>query len=288
MKNFHFHSLYKKIIGLDRAKRKALCAGDGLKCVTRDELERIASLPRFSAGQTNILGIPFKFHDGLSFVVTYKEIFEREIYRFNQSGDARTILDCGANIGLSVLYFAVNYSHHNILAFEPDPDIFRLLDENVRSFNLRNVKLFNKAVWERDEVLTFYTDGGMGGRVLNVYANQESRSVEAVRLMDFLTEDVDFLKIDIEGAEDRVLKSCLGSLRLAKHIFFEYHNDIAKKQTLHELLHLAQSEGFHYYIKESGTRQRPFVDDELICDTYDMAINVFCYREISQLHQDLK
>ena len=42
---------------------------------------------------------------------------------------------------------------------------------------------------------------------------------------------------------------------IAKNIFFEYHNDVKKLQTLHELLALVKRQGFHYYIKESSTRK---------------------------------
>lgn len=244
------------------------------------ELERIASSPRFSTGSTLILGKPFKYHDGASFAVTYKELFINEIYRFNPSNRVRTIIDCGANMGLSVLYFADSYKEHTILAFEPDKDLFKLLEENVVTFGLKNVKLFNKAVWDKSETLRFFTDGGMGGRVQNAYVRQEPKLVEAIPLLDFLTNDVDFLKIDIEGAEDRVLRSCRSKLKNVKHIFFEYHGDIRKRQTLHELLQMFQEEGFHYHIKESAARRRPFIDTDLICEAYDMAINVFCYREM--------
>ncbi|EOR93982.1 methyltransferase FkbM family [Arcticibacter svalbardensis MN12-7] len=249
--------------------------------IIRDELERLSLLPRFEVGYTHVIfHKPFKFHDGLSFVATYKELFETGIYKFNPSETARTILDCGANMGLSVLYFALNYKEHQIIAFEPEEHIFNILQENVETFKLENVKLFKKAVWDKVGNLSFYTDGGMGGRVLNAYANQQPKSIEAVPLKDFLTDDVDLLKIDIEGAEDLVLRSCKGLLKQANHIFFEYHNHIGSKQTLHELLLLMQDEGFHYYIKESAVLNSPFTDKILICEAFDMAINVFCYKEI--------
>lgn len=243
------------------------------------ELGRVADYKHFTVGYAHVFDKPFKFHHGPSFAESYHELFETEIYRFKPSGNSKTILDCGANMGLSILYFAQNYPDHHIIAFEPDPFIFSILEENVKTFGLKNVTLHQKAVWSNYETLKFYTDGGMGGRIGNEYAHQEPTSIEAVPLLDFLTEDVDFLKIDIEGAEDTVLKYCGNSLQKAKHIFFEYHNNVNSKQTLHELLALVESLGFHYYIKESATRKRPFVDTRLICESFDMAINVFCYKE---------
>ena len=138
--------------------------------------------------------------------------------------------------------------------------------------------LHQKAVWTKSETLEFYSDGGMGGRVGNEYKNQIPKFIEAVPLLNYLTDDVDFLKIDIEGAEDAVIKYCKGNLYKANNIFFEYHNNVNKPQTLHELLELVKNEGFQYYIKESASRQKPFVDQYLICESFDMTINVFCYK----------
>lgn len=246
------------------------------------ELAVISREPRFKIGTTNIFGKPFKYHDGLSFSTTYKEIFQSNIYQFAESGNSRIILDCGANMGLSVVYFALNYPRHQIIAFEPDPGIFAILQENINAFGFSNVSLLNKAVWNKEETLTFFTDKGMGGRVENSYTGQEPCNIDAIRLKDYINADVDFIKIDIEGAEDTVIRDCADLLSTVNNIFFEYHNDISKSQTLHELLQIVMDQGFHYYIKESYTRKRPFIDTELTCEAFDMAINVFCYKSTSR------
>ena len=183
-------------------------------------------------------------------------------------------------MGLSVLYFSLNYPNHQIIAFEPEEAIFEILQENVRNFSLPNVSLHQKAVWKEETELTFHSDGGMGGSVDHIYETTEQiiTKVSAVPLSDWLSENVDFLKIDIEGAEYEVLKSCQEQLGNASHIFFEYHNDINKPQTLHLLLEMIEAAGFRYHLKESSTRVRPFVDDILICERFDMAITVFCYK----------
>lgn len=246
---------------------------------SKEELHRLSKLPRHVVGYTNILHKPFKFHDAPSFVATYKELFEDELYKFDPkiiSGGI--IIDCGANMGLSVLYFALNYPNHKILAFEPDESIFMVLKENVKTFNLRNVTLYQKAVWVNKEILTFQSDGGMGGRINNLNKNstQRSHKVETVVLNEFLNNNVDFLKIDIEGAEVEVLLHCKENLKHVKHIFFEYHNNIYKPQSLHHLLAMMHEKGFIYHIKESSSRRRPFVDRKLLGKTFDMAITVFC------------
>lgn len=242
------------------------------------ELERIKLVERFTVGTAFVFDKPFKFQDSASFIATFNELFIDQIYYFNSSRNSRIILDCGANMGLSVLYFALNYPKHKIIAFEPESSIFAILQENVEAFGLRNVTLHNKAVWTKTETLRFYSDGGMGGRVNEEYINQQPTLIEAVPLSDFLTSDVDFLKLDIEGAEDEVLKNCSSLLNQVQNIFFEYHNKLGKKQTLHELLSIMQEQGFQYYIKESARIQRPFSQQKIICESFDMALNIFCYK----------
>lgn len=242
------------------------------------ELERIVKLPRFTIDIAHVFDKPFKFHDPDSFINTYKEIFEHQIYHFKPSNNKNIIIDCGANMGLSVLYFAKNYPNHTIYAFEPDQKIFAILKENIEASGFTNVKLFENAVWVKDELLSFFTDNGMGGRLNEGYKAQKPKEIKSVRLYDYLSDKVDFLKIDIEGAEDVVLRDCESKLPAIGSFFFEYHNDINKPQTLHELLNLVKGAGFHYYIKESGVRKSPFRDTFLICERFDMAINIFCYK----------
>jgi len=242
------------------------------------ELERIERYPRFTDGYANVFDKPFKFHDSLSFAVTYKDIFMNKIYAFKSVAGKSIILDCGANMGLGTLYFALNYPNHIIYAFEPDNQIHQILKENIAAHKLSNVVLLEKAVWNKEEMLEFYGDMGMGSRANTPFLNQTSTKIEAVRLQDYLTPMVDFLKLDIEGAEDVVLKDCKDSLHNVGSLFFEYHNDINKPQTLHHLLGLVKDSGFHYYIKESWTRSSPFIDKELIGENFDMAINIYCYK----------
>ncbi|HEY0055616.1 MAG TPA: FkbM family methyltransferase [Pedobacter sp.] len=249
------------------------------KGITKEgKLKKLDKYPPLTIGYTDILGKPFKFHDRASFIVTYKELFVEEIYKFLPKSETGIIIDCGANIGLSVLYFSLNYPKLKIIAFEPQYDLFLILEENVRQFDLKNVELHNNAVWNKNEQLKFYTDGGMGGRVNCAYLSQEPTVVEAVPLKDYLDGEIEFLKIDIEGAEDTVLRSCVGKLSKINHIFFEYHNTKNQPQNLHQLLELMKNEGFEYYIKESAIRYKPFIDTLVICETFNMALNVFCYK----------
>ena len=221
----------------------------------------------------------FEFHHASSFYVTYEEVFKDKIYEFISNRENPVIIDCGANMGLSVLFFSKYYPNATIIAFEPEEPIFNILKRNVYTYKLENVILHKKAVWDKETTLQFFTDKGMGGSVTNVYTNQAPTVVETIVLKDFLHQKIDFLKMDIEGAEYTVLKSCGSLLQNVENIFVEYHSFINEEQHLDDLLLLLKQNGFRYHLKQSFSRTAPFTDKLLACQNMDLAINIFGYRD---------
>jgi len=242
------------------------------------QLETMKRLPFGTKGNVDMNGKKFQFNDAGCFYVTYKEIIQDEIYQFKPSTKNPVIIDCGANMGLSVLYFSKNYPTAKIIAFEPEEPIFNVLENNVRSFDLKNVTIYKKAVWDSVTTLDFYSDKGMGGSVINVYSNQEPAKVETVLLSDYLHEKIDFLKMDIEGAEYQVLKSCGNLIQNVEHLFVEYHSFVNREQKLDDLLLLLKENGFRYHLRQSFSREHPFIDKGTACENMDMAITVFAYK----------
>jgi FkbM family methyltransferase len=277
--NLTLHEQLGRLVDGARRRKQRL---SGFFDQSNREKRRILKLPRYTEGSIALGEKKFVFHDSLSFLDSYREIFENGIYEFTPHPKKKMILDCGANIGVSVLYLSLNYPDHTIVAFEPDPKLFDILTANVAAFGLSNVTLMNKAVWNKPDLLPFFTDGGLGGRLLTAYEKQTPKQVEAVRLRDFITDEIGFLKVDIEGAEYEVLVDCDDRLAVVDKLFFEYHGPETRRQTLHELLQILQRNNFHYYVKESVTRVKPFVDHEMICEVFDMALNVFGYHPAAQ------
>ncbi len=243
------------------------------------ELSDMKAQPACVNGLVEFEGKLFQFHDAASFYVTHKEIFVDKIYEYISKTENPIILDCGANMGLSVLFFAKHYPNATIIAFEPEEPIYNILKRNVEAYGLQNVTLHKKAVWYEETTLQFFTDKGMGGSIANVYTNQEPTLVETIIMSDFLKEKVDFLKMDIEGAEYKVLKSCGALLQNVENIFVEYHSFINEEQHLDDLLLLLKQSGFRYHLKQSFSRTTPFTDRFLACENMDLAINIFAYRD---------
>lgn len=242
---------------------------------------RIANLPRQKKNQHRLFGHSFFFPDGYWYLHSINEIFTEKVYWFNTTNQAPLIIDCGANIGLSVIYFKKLFPNARVIAFEPDHTIFEMMETNLKPFNFTNIELINKAVWTSEGELTFYAEGTLGGKI-NLESTTPQKDIikiNSYRLKELLNKKVDFLKIDIEGAEYEVLLDCKEELKNVELLFFEYHGSKNKKeQTLHEILNVVNSAGFQYYIKESFPVVKfPFVE-KASEKYYDLMLNVFCYR----------
>ncbi len=205
----------------------------------------------FRAG--NLLGFQVTRFSGSTFLLLYREIFARQSYLFTARSARPLILDCGANIGMSVLYFKWLYPDAEIRAFEPEPRTFAALQENVARNRLADVAVHNIALWDTDGRLDLFVPGDQGGSLV-ASANPARRggtavSVPCARLSSFIEREVDFLKIDVEGAELRILTDLAqsGKLRLIRQMVIEYHHNIpSEPAALSRLLHLLEDAGFTY------------------------------------------
>lgn len=232
---------------------------------------KASEVVKFNGGSTHFAS-PFWF------LHTIEEIFIDEVYKFLPSRSDALIIDCGANIGLSVLYFKQICPNAKIIAFEADPFVFEFMKKNIREFDLANVELLNKAVWIDESKLEFDAEGTVGGRLgLGESEIKNKIEVKTIRLRNYLNEKIDFLKLDIEGAEYKVLKDCADKLHNVENLFLEYHVLSTEEQHLDELLLWLKNAGFRYYIKEAWENQKyPFVGQKE--SFYEMQLNISCYR----------
>lgn len=213
------------------------------------------------------------------FLHALKEIFIHEIYK-GQYSPGSYIIDCGANIGLSVIYLKQICPDAKIVAFEPDEENFKLLQDNISSFDFKNVTLRKEAVWIENTQLHFAGLGSMSSRIGDAQG-AETNVVTAIRLKELLTEPVDFLKIDIEGAEYEVLKDIKEQLYYVKNMFLEYHGSFKQTAELTALLSWITAQGFSYYIKEAADiYSTPFDRTKKAGQNYDVQLNIFCFRPV--------
>lgn len=249
------------------------------RILSRKEKKRLAGLPRFENTTVKFFGKDVFVVDPLTFLSSYYEIFKGEIYKFHVTRKDMTIIDCGANIGLSTIYFKMNFPEAKIVAFEPDPHIFSALNKNVSLFGYDDIICKNEAVSSRDAALNFLVEGGHSGMITEDINNRNTIQIKAIRLRSFLEnyENITFLKIDIEGEEAKVIPDIADQLPKIDFLFLEYHSFIDNDQKLGELLNYITDAGMRYYIKEAANKAFPFINREIFLKM-DLIVNIFCYR----------
>ena len=201
------------------------------------------------------LAYTIRINDGPNCYVLYKDIFVNRIYHFEAQRPDPLILDCGSNIGMSILYFRHLYPNARIIGFEPDPAIYPLLQENISRNGIQNVRLVKAAVAGREGTLTFYSDGKYASCLAEHQPEATSQEwvkyeVPCVRLRDYLTEPADFLKMNIEGTEYEVLADSADHLRMVREMVIEYHHLPGLPRTLHKILGLLHEHGFTYLVND--------------------------------------
>lgn len=117
------------------------------------------------------------------------------------------IVDCGANIGLTSLYFSAHYPNAKILAIEPDPANYRLLCENVAADE--RISPVHAAVVGAATNTVFLSQGRQAwGNSLIEAGDAKSVEVPSVTLSQIISSyslnQIDLLKVDIEGTEKHV------------------------------------------------------------------------------------
>src|SRR5579883_1395015 len=184
----------------------------------------------------------------------FQEIFIDMSYFFRADTLEPTVVDCGANIGMSVLFFKELYPAARVVAFEPDPATFEILKKNVAQNNLDRIELHQCALGEHDGSADFYRGAEAGGLMMSL--NKERMggvklTVPVRCLSQFIDSEIDLLKLDVEGAEDQVLHDLVASGKLARirQIHAEYHHHIAADvDRLGGFLDVLERGGFGYQL----------------------------------------
>lgn len=201
-----------------------------------------------------------------------REIWGQDCYHFETNSDSPLIIDVGAHIGISLLYFKSLFPQSKILAFEPNPENISFLKENVIINGLEDIEIIPKAISKENATKPFYIDstqshwnsnsslikGSWNGK-----ERTEAINVQCVRLDKYLAGNkVDCLKIDTEGTELQIIKSIKSVLASnVINIFVEYHP--RRDNKLRELLDLL-GVNFDLEIYHEGKELKRLLENKLL------------------------
>lgn len=238
---------------------------------------RLRSTPRFSPAKLDYHGNLIYIADKASFLSAWDEIFVNRIYEIETQSSNPKLVDLGANIGLAPLFWSTKYPNFRYTGFEPDSNIARICRQNLQSWGCAGV-VHNLAVNSTGSPVKFERDGADGGRISNSGESPNTVYVDTIRLSEILTDDVDLLKVDIEGPEAEVLAEARNQLPFVRNIFVEMHSRPGRPQTWSDVLQILKEAGFVCYMSVLRAPSRPFLDPQSDTLDFDHLVNVFGVR----------
>ncbi len=208
-----------------------------------------------------------------SFIAQIIEIFIDKVYMFYTKTESPVIIDCGANIGVGCLFFKKTYPNAKIYAIEPNKDIAKYLYTNIKVNEANNVKIIESAAWIDTNGINLSQETNDSS---SIYGETNVVNVTSIRLRDLINsfDFVDFLKIDIEGAEYEVLKDCIDVLHKVENIFLEYHSFRKMPQKLDEILNILSSANYRYYLQTMNSIPQPLYRHHDNGEIMDLQINI--------------
>ncbi len=200
-----------------------------------------------------------RLKNGLKFKIVHyfdalalKENFFNNDYRFASSSKPITVIDIGANIGDSSIYFASRSPKAKIVAIEPSKETFKQLQENIMLNNFsKQIMPLNLAVYKKKTKIKLFNPGPSGQRSL--YQKRGTKKFELVSTITmkeifqkYKIKRCDFLKLDCEGAEYDILTAIPETLfPQIRQIALECHP--VKDHNPQELQKFLEKQGFRVH-----------------------------------------
>lgn len=177
------------------------------------------------------------------------------------------ILDVGAGLGEECLVYSKLVGEEgSVFCLEANPEVFSVLKEAVKLNKIKNVFLFNEAISIEDKSLQFsvapnsFIGGGIGAK----NAAYKSFNIPGIRMGSFLKREglrhIDFMKVNIEGAERYVIGSIGDSIKSIKNLAischdFRYRYDGNKFFETRKLVETYLKENHFEIIPDKGDRE---------------------------------
>jgi len=222
-------------------------------------LSALALLDRlkiFRAKTIRVRGFTVAFDNYLDFYLMFSEIFLKQVYLLQADSEKPFIIDAGSNIGMATLYFKSIYPRSEIICFEPGPETFALLKNNIALNSLKDVEPLNLAVMDKEGSIDFFMQpdrpGSQGVGFMQDQGGLLARKIEvkAMPLSNYISRPVDLLKLDVEGAEELVINELVktNKLGMVKAMLIEYHLHFVDQGDLPGFLKTLSQAGFKWQV----------------------------------------
>ena len=217
-------------------------------------IKLISRKQRFGKWKIEYGGFTIYCHDLASFYISAKDIFFQKIYDFKTSTPTPLIIDGGGHIGLFTLFATQKYPNSQTTIFEPDEESLYLLNKNVAINRIKNISIINRGLYKSNGKIAFSSRLADAN---TIFTNKKNTTISVVKLSDYISSEIDFLKLNIEGAELDVLIEIQPKLTFIKEIVIEYHGFPETGQNLHKILKILDQAGFRYLIHDFDKETNP-------------------------------
>lgn len=229
-----------------------------------------------------------EYQNANKFWIIMNELLIQQEYYFETTNDSPFIIDGGANIGLAVLYFLSLYPQAEIIAFEPSQEAYAVLKRNAERNSWENVTILPYALdLEENRKRLLIPESDCLGASLTERAKEyngentiREEEILCKKLSGYITKPVDFLKLDVEGVEVRILREISKKLSMVTHIFCEYHyGELVEDNDFYELIQILREHGFEYQVDKSPGYHRSTGVKTMSCVGRRVSLNVWAKRE---------
>lgn len=216
-----------KVNGILRKIIIILANSSGVKkmvSITNDKLRTV--IPRFGISVNSQTLFAHTFDRLIAlFLLKLGFLEKREIDFFKKTiKKGWIVLDIGANIGYpSLLFSKLVGERGRVIAFEPDKNNLEMFRKNIKVNNCKNIVVVPMAVSDRTGVGTLYISDSHSGdhRIYNLFhEKRETQNIKTISLDDYFNSEnkIDFIQMDVQGAEELVFKGMKRLLNNNKNI----------------------------------------------------------------------
>jgi FkbM family methyltransferase len=191
---------------------------------------------------------------------TFKEVLEDQVYSevLASLPACRTIIDLGANIGLTSLYLAAHFPDAKLFSVEPNADTYDVLRSNLEPLIADGrCRTLQGAVWSAERSLV--ADVSQGADHFSAFATREpsptdigETAIAGYTMARIIAESgfsfIDLVKVDIEGAEVQLLEGDRSWLDHVGAIAIEFHGDSRRVSGFDEIM-----AAHHFTIRDDGS-----------------------------------
>lgn len=198
---------------------------------------------------------PFFLRSGSSDIGIFYQIFLSKSYNLSYGINPNVIVDCGSNIGLSVIFFKNKFPNSTIVAVEPEENNFNLLLKNTEKYS--NIHCLKKGIWNKETNLIIKNNNttNWAFEVEEVdYENENTISAISISELKkkFNLDIIDILKIDIEGSEKELFEENYEQwLPKTKILIIELHDGM-KYGASKSFFNAISKYNFHFTIKDEN------------------------------------